>query len=72
MAFQINNPETLIVTRDGYLDQEYYDMVYEWKRKEALHAAGRDILHFVTIDAPTLIGKGILSTLTFLAEHADN
>lgn len=31
-------PETLLVLRDGLIDDEYYEVVYQRKRQEALHA----------------------------------
>ena len=38
---QNKQPEALIVTRNGYIDDEYYDAIYAAKRREALHHAGQ-------------------------------
>lgn len=51
--------ETLLITRDGKIDDEYYTQIYAEKRREALHAAGREILH-IAASAPRIVGKGIL------------
>lgn len=63
-------PETLIVTRDGHLDDDYYEMVYEQKRREALHAVGHELVNHV-LNTPKLVGHGVLSIITILAEQAN-
>lgn len=65
------HPEALIVTRNGYLDDEYYDAVYAAKRHAALHHAGQELVHAV-LTTPAVIGKGIVYLLTTNAQHVNH
>lgn len=63
----INEPQTLVVTRNGFIDDEYYDAIYVQKRKEALHEASKqlvaDTLHVSR--AVTLgLGKAVVYMFT--------
>lgn len=62
------NPETLVVCRDGQLDDQYYEAIYAEKRRAALHAAGREVLDHLQ-NVPKMIGSGIVYLLTPNAEQ---
>lgn len=64
------HPETLLVCRDGYIDDDYYNAVYAWKRKEALKTMGREVVHLAA-QAPAFLGKGLLNALIIVAEQAN-
>jgi hypothetical protein len=56
-------PETLLVLRDGHIDDGYYETIYSEKRREALRTVAREAIH-VAVRAPFVIGKGIVYLLT--------
>lgn len=56
-------PESLVVLRDGHIDDEYYDEIYQDRRRQALHAAGRNLVHLVA-RSPLEIGKGMIWLMT--------
>lgn len=56
-------PEALIVTRDGQLDDDYYDMVYEDKRHNALVATRKQLISSVFIGTPRILGRGLMFVL---------
>lgn len=58
-------PEQLVVTRDGCLDDEYYDSVYADRRREAGRAVIRNML-----SVPLTVGRNILSLLSEYSEQA--
>lgn len=37
-------PETLLVRRDGEIDDGYYDAIYQERKREVLSAAGQQVL----------------------------
>jgi hypothetical protein len=57
------NPETLLVLRDGQVDDSYYEAIYSEKRREALRTVGKEALH-LAVRAPLVVGKGIVYLLT--------
>lgn len=59
MEQQTLNPESIIVTRDGHLDDEYYDMVYQEKRREALEAVRKQLIQDL-IGAPAKLGRAVV------------
>lgn len=63
-------PETLLVTRDGQLDEEYYSEIYAERRREALQAAGKEVLH-IAIKTPIVVGKGIVYLFAHGLEQAN-
>lgn len=63
-------PEALIVTRNGYLDDEYYDAIYAAKRREALQHAGHELVEAV-LATPSIIGRGIVYLLSTNAQHVN-
>lgn len=63
-------PESLIVTRDGQLDDEYYDMVYEQKRREALEATKQELIQGL-IGAPAKMGRAAVYLFSKMAEQAN-
>lgn len=65
MTYQTQKPETLVVTRDGEIDDQYYDTVYAERRQEALCAAGREAVKLVT----TPVRNFSLNILDLLREH---
>lgn len=62
------HPETLLVTRDGFIDDEYYDAIYAEKRREALRTAGREAV-LDALHVTATIGKGIGHLLTHDLQH---
>jgi hypothetical protein len=63
-------PENLIVIRDGQLDQEYYDQVWEEKRRAALDQAKRELIRNLC-GVPAKLGRGILTVMSHIAEQAN-
>lgn len=57
------NPELLLVTRDGELDDDYYSAVYDAKRKAAMAQAGREAVTGA-IQGAAAIGKGVVWMFT--------
>lgn len=58
-------PETLIVIRDGQLDDEYYNAIYAERRREVLQAAGTKVVEIATRP----IRNFSLNMLDLLREH---
>jgi hypothetical protein len=63
------DPALLEVTRDGELDGSYYDAVYAEKRREALHAAGREALQYLR-DVPEKFVDGLWVVIDHVAEES--
>lgn len=70
MNLEQTNPESLIVLRDGEIDDEYYDQVYELKRHEALDSVKRELLHRL-LGIPAKLGQGVLYAMAHIAEQAN-
>ncbi len=51
-----------IVTRDGQLDDEYYDNIYLERKREILHQTVHRAVHNV-IDLPGIVGKNIVGLI---------
>lgn len=67
---QTTNPETIIVVRDGELDDEYYEQVYEDKRREALAAVRKQLIRDL-LGVPAKLGRGVLYAMAHIAEQAN-
>lgn len=63
-------PETLIVLRDGELDEEYYEMIYEQKRREALAVAKAELIANLT-SVPAKLGRAVVYLFVHIAEQAN-
>lgn len=55
--------QTLVVNRDGQLDQEYLDALIAAERKELLRKYGKQALRS-TLEASLAVGKGIVWLMT--------
>lgn len=60
---QTYKPEAILVTRNGQIDDEYYDAIYAEKRRQALAVVGRDVLQHV-LQVPGLVGRGAVWLVT--------
>jgi hypothetical protein len=64
---QTVQPETLLVLRDGELDDEYYDAVYKQKRIEALKQC-REELIVSLIGLPAKVGRAVVVVAQHMVE----
>lgn len=67
---QTVHPESIIVLRDGQLDDEYYDQVYEDKRREALEATKQELIQGL-IGVPAKMGRAVVYLFSKMAEQAN-
>lgn len=67
---QTFQPETIVVTVDNQLDYEYYDSVYEDKRKEALAAVREDLINQLC-SVPARMGRAVVYLMQHVAEQAN-
>lgn len=67
---QTTNPETLIVIRDGQLDLDYYESVYEAKRRAALKLAKTELIAGIC-STPARVGRAVVYLFAHIAEQAN-
>lgn len=53
------HPESILVLRDGRIDDEYYDVIYEEKRRQALRMGVREAIHSM-VCLPIKLGRGVV------------
>lgn len=63
-------PESVVVLRDGQLDMEYYDQVYEDKRKAALREVREDLINQLC-GVPARMGRAVVYLMQHVAEQAN-
>lgn len=59
----MKSKQALLVTRDGEIDDEYYDQAYREIRREALRMAGKDFIHNLVKGSNIIYHKALDNTL---------
>lgn len=67
---QTFQPESIVVTVDNQLDYEYYDSVYEDKRKAALRDVREDLIAGLC-GVPARMGRAVVYLMNHVAETAN-